>query len=172
MCQLQGSQNKGMHMTQIGPREIQPRLPDPALSAANWADTYEIQTSRRFPDIKAVAICMLAKMPPFAEPLLRLRNILVAPFGLKPGDLRGAQPQDTHIGFFPILAEDSGRIVLGLDDWHLDFRIVLEEHASPTGTRYRLTTLVQRHNLFGRTYIALITPFHKLIVKAAMRNAL
>ena len=74
---------------------------------------------------------------------------------------------------FPILFESPKRVVLGLDDWHLDFRIVVEVEADGgTGTRLRTTTLVRRKNLFGRLYIGLVSPFHRLIVPATLRGAL
>jgi len=77
-----------------------------------------------------------------------------------------------HIDFFPVLSESDEKIVLGLDDRHLDFRILLERQPKANCARYRLTTLVKRHNLFGRIYLFLITPFHKLIVRSVLTNAL
>ncbi|MEP1536376.1 MAG: DUF2867 domain-containing protein [Paracoccaceae bacterium] len=159
-------------MSQSGPTEVHPHLPHTVLPNANWADAFEIETDRGFADMKAVANCMVGTMPNWSKHLLRLRNILVAPFGLKPGDPRGNQPDAEHIDFFPVLEQEDARIVLGLDDQHLDFRIVLERHSSEAGARYRLTTLVEQHNPFGRIYIFLIAPFHKRIVQSVMKNAL
>jgi hypothetical protein len=57
----------------------------------------------------------------------------------------------------------------GLDDRHLDFRIVVETESLPDSrTAVRMMTLVKRHNLPGRLYLAVIMPFHKLIVKTAL----
>jgi len=61
---------------------------------------------------------------------------------------------------------------LGLDDRHLDFRIIVDRREVNSGFRLRATTLVERHNVFGRLYIAVITPFHRLIVQSVMKNAL
>ena len=110
-------------------------------------------------------------MPGWVQPLLVLRNILVAPFGLKRDGSSDAPLATDRIGFFPILQASDERVVLGFDDNHLDFRILVEREAGQSPAHYRVTTLVKRHNLFGRLYIAIITPFHKAIVKAALRQA-
>jgi hypothetical protein len=159
-------------LVQTSPIEVPPHLPDAALPDADWADAFEIQTDRELADLKAVADCMVGAMPFWAGPLLWLRNILVAPFGLKPADPGAIPATADRAGFFPVLSQDSGRIVLGLDDRHLDFRIVLERRPCASGDGYRLTTLVERHNRFGRLYIFLISPFHKRIVRSVMKNAL
>jgi hypothetical protein len=55
--------------------------------------------------------------------------------------------------------------VLGLDDSHLNFRIVVDVQATG-GTTHRITatTLVHRNNWLGRIYLATVMPFHKVIV--------
>ena len=42
--------------------------------------------------------------------------------------------------------------------------------ASGQGQRVTATTLVLTHNLLGRTYLAIILPFHRLIVRAMLRQ--
>jgi Protein of unknown function (DUF2867) len=55
--------------------------------------------------------------------------------------------------------------VLGFDDKHLDFRIIVDVEALDEITRrVTATALVQRNNLVGRVYLATVMPFHKLIV--------
>jgi Protein of unknown function (DUF2867) len=42
---------------------------------------------------------------------------------------------------------------------------------TPGGVRQvTATTLVKTHNWFGRTYLAIIMPFHRLIVPALLRQ--
>jgi hypothetical protein len=56
--------------------------------------------------------------------------------------------------------------VLGFDDRHLDFRIVIDVRQDrPSGQTLSVMTLVHRNNLFGRLYLAAVLPFHKLIVR-------
>jgi hypothetical protein len=49
----------------------------------------------------------------------------------------------------------------------LDFRIVVD--VTPPGS-VTATTLVKTHNWLGRTYLAIIMPFHRLIVPTLLRQ--
>ncbi len=74
------------------------------------------------------------------------------------------------IGIFPVLSETPDRLVAGFDDHHLDFRVVVDVAASGQGQQVTATTLVRTHNLFGRAYLAVILPFHRLIVRTMLRQ--
>ena len=150
-------------------REVPVALPHLVLPDANWADAFEVQTSKSFASMRALASQTIGSMPGWARVLLKLRNILVVPFGLKADGLKEAEDR---IDIFPVLEETHDQIVLGLDDRHLNFRIVVECFAQEHGNRVRATTLVTRHNLFGRLYIAAVTPFHRTIVQSVLRRAL
>jgi len=154
------------------PVAVKPSLPNAALPQANWADSFEIETRKVFIDMKSLAEKTIGHMPSWARGLLKVRNILVAPFGLKSDGLNDVQDEADCIDLFPIIEQANDRIVLGLDDKHLDFRIVVERFDAHPAYRVRATTLVQCHNLFGRLYIFIITPFHRLIVKSVLQNAL
>ena len=106
--------------------------------------------------------------PPWASALLRLRNVLVAPFGLNTEVTNENRPdQPDRMGVFPLISRDESEIILGLDDSHLDFRIsVLKQD----GQIY-FATWVRTKNRFGRIYLRLIMPFHILIVRNAVSRA-
>ena len=74
------------------------------------------------------------------------------------------------IGMFPVLSETPDRLVAGFDDKHLDFRVVVDVATSGHGQDVTATTLVKTHNLLGRVYLAIILPFHRLIVPVMMRQ--
>lgn len=98
-------------------------------------------------------------MPKWTQALLALRNIAMKPFGLKTetsGTGKGA--------IFPVQYEDDGEVLLGTDDRHLNFRIVLLQQA---GTIY-MGTWVHRNNRFGHLYLTLVMPFHVLITRNTM----
>lgn len=154
------------------PTAVQPNLPSAILPNADWADAYEIETKRDFDNMRSAAFCMMDTMPAWTKPLLWLRNVIVAPFGLKRADQSIVEEDKDYIDFFPVLSESEQEIVVGLDDRHLDFRILLERQSGANSARYRLTTLVERHNGLGRIYLFLITPFHKWIVRTVLTNAL
>ena len=154
------------------PFPVSPQLPNPVLPEANWADAFEIETRRSFADMKSLAQHTIGSMPSWARRLLWVRNTLLAPFGLKRDGLNSTQGAAECVDIFPILEQSTDRIVLGLDDWHLDFRIIVDRSAVDRAFRLRATTLVKRHNVFGRLYITIITPFHRLIVQSVLKNAL
>jgi len=98
-------------------------------------------------------------LPGWAMALLRLRNALVRPLGLK----TEAEPDRPSVGMFPIRKDDGQEFVLGLDDRHLDFRIAVLRQ----GERLYLSTWVHPHNVWGRAYLRLVMPFHVLISRGA-----
>ena len=83
---------------------------------------------------------------------MALRDRLVAPLGLKPAPASG----------FPVVSETPEQVVLGFDDSHLDFRVVVTVAAG----KATLTTIVRRRNWLGRAYLFAILPFHRLIARA------
>ena len=95
-------------------------------------------------------------LPGWAAALLRLRNTLVRPFGLKTGD--EANP------IFPTCHESEDELILGTDDRHLNFRIGLLRQDG----QLFMATWVHPHNLWGRAYLRLVMPFHILISRGAV----
>ena len=74
------------------------------------------------------------------------------------------------IGIFPIVSEQPDRLVAGFNDRHLDFRLVVDIATSGATQNVTATTLVLTHNWLGRTYLATIMPFHRLIVRTLLRQ--
>jgi hypothetical protein len=93
----------------------------------------------------------------------------VTPFGLKTSGASTTTPREM-VGIFPILSEKPDRLVAGFNDKHLDFRIVVDVATSGARRNVTATTLVLTHNWLGRTYLAIIMPFHRLIVRALLRQ--
>ncbi|MEO9684718.1 MAG: DUF2867 domain-containing protein [Tateyamaria sp.] len=151
--------------------EIKPDLPNAALPSANWADAFEIENCDSTADMKSLAQQVVGTMPRWARALLALRNMLVVPFGLKPDGLKDVKDPSDMVAIFPVLHQNKDSIVLGMDDKHLDFRLLLERSKRDQTHTLRLTTLVTRHNVFGRAYIAVVTPFHKMIVRSTLNDA-
>ena len=142
---------------------------DALLGGAQFADAFRIEIDDTRLDARRAAERMMARQPRWAEALLRLRNFLVAPLGLKTSGAGPTAPRDM-IGIFPVVSETPDRLVAGFNDRHLDFRVVVDVTA-PDGVRQvTATTLVLTHNWLGRTYLAIILPFHRLIVPALLRQ--
>lgn len=152
------------------PAEVSPALPDPALPDADWADAFEVVTQNTSLSIMEIAERTVGTTPAWSIHLMQLRNLVVAPFGLKTEEKNGVSITGKRVGIFPVLEKAPDRLVLGMDDKHLDFRIVLSREIEQTNQRIRATTLVLRHNAFGKLYITLITPFHRMIVSATLNQ--
>ena len=69
-----------------------------------------------------------------------------------------------------MLSETPERLVAGFDDRHLDFRVVVDVTAAGQGQQVTATTLVRTHNWLGRTYLAIILPFHRLVVRSLLKQ--
>jgi hypothetical protein len=150
-------------------REVRPAVDaDALLAGAQFADAFCIEISDRNLDARRAAERMMARQPRWAEALLSLRNLLVAPLGLKTSGANPAMPRDM-IGIFPVVSATPDRLIAGFNDRHLDFRVVIDVTTGEV-RQVTATTLVKTHNWLGRTYLAIIKPFHRLIVPALLRQ--
>jgi hypothetical protein len=151
-------------------REITPSADtDTLLAGAHFADAFQIEIEDCDFDARRAAERMMARQPRWAEALLSLRNLLVAPLGLRTSGAGLVPPRDM-IGIFPVVSQTPDRLIAGFNDRHLDFRVVVDVTHSGGVGQVTATTLVKTHNWFGRTYLAIITPFHRLIVPALLRQ--
>jgi hypothetical protein len=139
------------------------------LAGAQFMDAFRVAISGANLDAREAAEKMFGRVPRWIEALLNLRNILVAPFGLKPSGA-GEPNVGGMIGLFPVVSETPERMVLGFDDNHLDFRVVVDVAPSGNGQDVTATTLVHTHNRFGRAYLAIVLPFHRLIARTMLQQ--
>jgi hypothetical protein len=151
-------------------REVTPEI-DPAtlLAGAQFIDAYRVAVDGAALDARKAAERMFARGPRWIEALLRLRNLVVAPFGLKTSG-KGEPATGGMIGIFPVVSETPERLVAGFNDYHLDFRVVVDVAPKGGGQEVTTTTLVLTHNWLGRTYLAVITPFHCLIARVLLQQ--
>ncbi|MFB0824596.1 DUF2867 domain-containing protein [Chromobacterium violaceum] len=148
-----------------------PLLADAARRYA-WQDCCSIALPPDAPAADAAGLlrAFSVAMPLWARALMRLRDRLVSPLGLKTAQPAAASAEPFHVGqqlgVFRVLHLGEHVAVLGEDDRHLDFRVVLQWRPG----RLEVSTLVRTHNLLGRMYLAGVTPFHHAIVAASMRR--
>ena len=138
-----------------------------------WQDhcSRPLATSAPAADGAALLQAFSQSMPDWAEGLMRWRNRLVAPLGLKTGAIAvvgaaGNYQVGQRLGVFQVLHLGEQDAVLGENDRHLDFRLVLQWRPG----RLQVSTLVRTHNLLGKAYLAAVTPFHHLMGAASMRR--
>ena len=137
------------------------------LAGAQFADAFRVEIGAATMNAREACVRMVLHGPRWIDALLRLRNILVRPFGLKTSG-EGAPAPHGLIGLFPVLSETPERLVAGFDDRHLDFRIVVDVSGNAASRQVTSTTVVRTHNRLGRAYLTLIMPFHKLVVRGMM----
>jgi hypothetical protein len=139
------------------------------LAGAQFIDAYSVTVHGAALDARHAAEKMLQHQPRWIRSLMALRDLCVSPLGLKTAEAARGSAAD-RVGFFPVLGETPQRIVAGLNDRHLDFRVVVEVSGRGASQAVTATTVVLTHNWLGRTYLAIILPFHRLIVRSMLRQ--
>ena len=133
------------------------------VAPGDFLDCYSIAT----PLPARAALELALRSPAWAAALLKLRDTLVRPLGLKTaGHTAGHTSGLAGTGGFPVEYEDAEEIIVGMDDSHLDFRITVLKHDG----RVHIATWVHRNNALGRLYLALVIPFHNMILRSALRR--
>jgi hypothetical protein len=136
------------------------------LPGAQFADAYQA-LARAGLDAPAAAAALFERQPAWITGLMRLRDRLVTPLGLKTTAGELAAPQGA-IGVFPVIEASPQRVVLGFADKHLDFRVVVAAAGVDGASQITVTTVVLTHNALGGIYLTTILPFHVLIVRTLL----
>ncbi len=131
---------------------------------AAYADAYRLIVNE--PGLEAITAArrVMERPPVWSRGLMSLRNRIAVLFGLKPAR-RTLRDERVRFGSFPVICCAPERVVLGFDDKHLDFRIIVD--VAKTGAAHSqitATTMVHPHNLLGQIYLAFVLPFHRMIV--------
>lgn len=147
-------------------RDVKVILPHDALPDADWADAYQVDAARPFENAREAGEAIISSFPKWTYPMLVLRQIVVLPFGLKGA---GSQAKTERLGIFPIVSQTDTQVVGGFNDKHLDFRIVVDL-AGQTQQTVTLTTVIRRHNWLGRRYLQMVLPFHRAIIRSALKK--
>lgn len=137
----------------------------------DFADTFS--TTNHQDDLKTITYKVFNFSPGWVMKLMHLRNAIVSIFGLKTEIPEGVE-QDYKVGgyinFFKIISIEKDELIMGADDSHLNFRAVV----SNTGEELfniKVTTLVKYNNRFGKIYMTIIKPGHRLILKSLLKKA-
>ena len=145
--------------------------PDLVLAGTQFADSYWLMADGLGLDAVSATRRVMGRTPGWITVLMTIRNVIVRPLGLKT-ELGSTAFRDA-IGLFPVVDKSASRVVLGFDDRHLDFRVVVDVNELGAGRQeVAVSTAVKTHNLLGRAYLALVKPFHRLIVPAMLAQVL
>jgi hypothetical protein len=118
--------------------------------------------------------------PAWIDAAMRLRNRVVALFGLKDlGGLSGIDPTKPpsaykagdRVGIFTLISRSPTEVLLGDDDRHL--KVVVSVHRTPGAHAMAeivtVTTVVKVHNWLGRLYMLPVRPAHRIIARTMVR---
>ncbi len=154
-------------------RPVSAPFPDSCrlLPGADYADSFRLVVNGQSLDAFTATQRVMGRAPGWIGRLTSLRNALVKPLGLKTEP--DATPADPlRVGNFPLLSRTPERVVLGLDDRHLDFRVYVDvENLGEGRQAITASTEVKTHNALGRVYLAFVKPFHRMIVPAMLAQA-
>ena len=151
----------------------------PRLAGADYHDAFEADLKDASLTASQIAYRALSATPPWVEAALKLRNLLIRPFGVKAvrrlGWVGAPAPRLLAPGdSFSIFAVEwvaDDELVLGIDDRHLDVRISFLRRRLGGRNTYAVCSLVETHNLVGRLYMLPVDPAHAFIVRSMMRAA-
>jgi len=128
-------------------------------------------------DPESLARFIFLHQPSWIAGLMKIRDIIVAGFGLKTAKnlaLLAADAKASRLGIFKVYSKNESEIVFGEDDRHLDFRLSVLCFSGATKESHRqlvFSTVVHCHNRLGRAYIFVVAPFHRMVVKASLLRA-
>ena len=143
------------------------------IGEVNYVDAYKVELSDSNQTIEQIYLAIFNHTPKWVNFLMSLRNKIVGLFGLDTGngetlkEVKSIAVGDTQ-GMFKIFEIQPNEVIVGADDKHLDFRAsVLKENKM-----LFMSTLVHYNSTFGKLYFFIVKPFHKVIVKAMLKNAI
>lgn len=147
----------------------------PLYAGADHLDAFAIRLpAGASDDPEVLARAALERQAWWVRALTRIRDVVMATVAVKSSRAvgRAAAERGPVIGFFPVLSKSATELVVGADDRHLDFRLSIQLRADAENARELVAaTVVHCHNRLGRIYIATITPFHRVIVRASLERA-
>lgn len=159
-------------------REV-PMPPESKLSRlfarVDFSDAYAVALPPgAITDPEQLGRFILGNQAPWVAMLMSLRDAMVAGFGLKTArQLKQSDgaPDDRRVHIFKIYEITEREILLGEDDAHLDFRLSVMCRDVGGARQVVVSTVVCCHNLLGRSYMKVIKPFHRIIVRDSLQRA-
>lgn len=160
-------------------KAIEVPAPSDSMLAARYAgadllDAYAIALPvAATGDIERLTRAVLARPAGWTRALMRIRDGVMTPLGVKTSAAIAQNARGEAIDFFPVVERSARELVVGENDRHLDFRtsILLRDTADGEGRELVAITVVHCHNLLGRAYLTVIAPFHRVIVKSYLDRA-
>lgn len=137
-------------------------------------DFFDIfSTTNHVDSLELISHKIFNTTPKWVAFLFRIRNSIANIIGLKhelPKDFNENFKVGGYIKFFKIFDIKTDQVILGANDKHLNFRAIITR-TEDTNYNIKLTTLVEYNNNLGKIYMAIVKPFHRIVVKHMVKNA-
>lgn len=146
---------------------------------AYFADTFSRKIAYNNQTALDVYLEIAKQTPAWVSFLMAMRNRIVSMLGLKHlGRLQDATSTESpanvtigeRIGIFTLLSNSATEIVLEDSDKHLDVRVSFLLDIEGDKVNVHATTVVHVHNWFGKAYMFVVAPIHKLIVPTSLKT--
>src|SRR6202158_2966866 len=126
-------------------------------------------------DLEVLARVGFERQAGWVRALTWVRDAVMATVGVKSSRAIGAAAAARGlqvIGYLPLPSKSAGELVVGGGARHLASRAaILLRTGAAGGRELVVVTVVHCHNRLGRTYLAVIAPFHRTILRANLERA-
>jgi len=126
----------------------------PLYAGADLLDAFAVRLpAEASDDLETAARAAFERPAGWIRALMRVRDVVMVPVGVKSSRAIGlaAAARGSVIGFLPLLSKSAMELILGEDDWHLDFRVTIQIRADAENGRELVAgTVVHCHNRLGR----------------------
>jgi hypothetical protein len=144
---------------------------------ADFANAHETLVPASSLSTTDIYCALMQQTPGWVDGLMKLRNQIVQPLGLKDVGLlssvtASAAIPGQRLGIFEVVSVSTQELVLQDDDKHLLVQLsVLKQPHDATHDKLTISTVVHTHNRLGRIYMAFVAPAHRVIAPAVARRA-
>ena len=142
-----------------------------SLPTIDFSDCFA--TTNHHNTLQEIAHLVLDTTPGWVKGLFRIRNKVAGWLGLQstiPPDYNTEYRVGGYISFFKIVAIHERELIMGANDKHLNFRAIFTL-TDEDAFNVKFTTLVEYNNRMGRIYMAIVAPFHVLVVRRMVAQA-
>ncbi len=139
---------------------------------ADLLDSYALISARYSGSIRDIARGILVTPAPwFFRAIRSVRAWVESQWHGKSYGTVGADPEQDNVQSLPILSEHDAELILGKDNRHMSFRILIMRESLDFGQDLvSVTTAVRCHTTLGHITLAVVKPFHRLLVPSSLRR--
>jgi hypothetical protein len=128
------------------------------FAKSNYCDCYIVDYYKS--NISIDDVCdMVFRMPNWFNIVLKIRDVLVKPFGLKTSDTNTNECNNSIP--FNCIYRTQKEIIMHENDKHLDFWLSVLY----IDNKVSITTIVKYNNMLGKVYFFIVKPFHRFFLK-------